>query len=164
MQSGGSGGVGAGGGGPGADLQDDDDTPAWRLAAAALMYEGLAYIERMCSLGSTAERRSLLGTPLYTWGIHCNDTPITLFSYRFGVQATCMDRSRPVSQGRSAASRCKLRGRSSSKFTMKNSICLSVSFCFRRLKWMKAANTRHRTPVSISLLWSYLLAMEQKRR
>lgn len=36
--------------------------PPWRRAASALMYEGLAYIERMCSLGGTAERRSLLGS------------------------------------------------------------------------------------------------------
>jgi NIMA (never in mitosis gene a)-related kinase len=40
----------------------EEEEPAWRRAASALMYEGLAYIERMCSLGSTAERRSLLGS------------------------------------------------------------------------------------------------------
>lgn len=28
----------------------------------SLMFEGLVYIERMCALGSTAERRSLLGS------------------------------------------------------------------------------------------------------
>ena len=38
------------------------EPPQWYLAASALMYEGLAYIERICSLGSTAERRSLLGS------------------------------------------------------------------------------------------------------
>lgn len=40
----------------------EEEQPPWREAAAALMYEGLAYIERMCSLGSTPERRSLLGS------------------------------------------------------------------------------------------------------
>lgn len=47
------------------DASEDDveeEQPPWREAAAALMYEGLAYIERMCSLGSTPERRSLLGS------------------------------------------------------------------------------------------------------
>lgn len=39
-----------------------DGEPPWCRAARALMFEGLAYIERMCSLGSTAERRSLLGS------------------------------------------------------------------------------------------------------
>jgi tetratricopeptide (TPR) repeat protein len=42
--------------------EDEEDVPAWARAASALMYEGLAYIERMCSLGNTAERRSLLGS------------------------------------------------------------------------------------------------------
>ena len=36
--------------------------PPWAVVASALMYEGVGYIERMCSLGSTAERRALLGS------------------------------------------------------------------------------------------------------
>jgi len=45
-----------------ADTEAEEEEPAWQRAASALMYEGLAYIERMCSLGSTAERRALLGS------------------------------------------------------------------------------------------------------
>lgn len=42
--------------------EEEEDQPPWREAAVALMYEGLAYIERMCAIGSTPERRSLLGS------------------------------------------------------------------------------------------------------
>jgi hypothetical protein len=66
---GGAGGGGSGSGGgaspsgsPPVHHPVDAEPPQWALAAGALMYEGLAYVERICSLGSTAERRSLLGS------------------------------------------------------------------------------------------------------
>lgn len=42
--------------------EPEGEPPSWYLGASALMFEGIAYIERICAIGSTAERRSLLGS------------------------------------------------------------------------------------------------------